>query len=289
MLFRLFALLLVLGACCGKKVILVSLDGFRHDYIEMAVSKNKNVSAFQAITSKGFRAMEVQNVMLTLTFPSHYSIATGRYVERHGLVGNHFYDKKINNTYTYTDAYKNLQPEWFTMNENEPIWLTNQRNGGKSCVVYWPASDSRMYGEMMYTNFGLYSSAPSLKFRIQRLMDWITQDDINFCMLYFNEPDHQGHAHGPNSPQVMTAVEQVNEGIAYLMQRLEQAFPDEATRPNLIVTSDHGMTTVNYKKVVDVAKVLPPSEYLFGVDGSPANLGVWPKTDAREFFFLIII
>ncbi|KAL5106787.1 Bis 5'-adenosyl triphosphatase enpp4 [Taenia crassiceps] len=268
-------LLLLCSTCYSQKVILISLDGFRHDYIEYALKNGKNVSAFQKIASQGFRGMQVQNVMVTLTFPSHFTLATGRTVEHHGLVGNTFWDPTTEENYKYTDSKKNLQPQWFTMNNNEQLWLTNQRNGGKSGVVYWPSSDSRMYGEMEYVNFGLYSSLPSIRFRVDRVMDWITKPDVNLVMMYFNEPDSSGHKHGPDSKEVLAALEKVNDGIAYLLQRIEQS-DDFDEPPNIIVTSDHGMTRVNHTKIVNVSAVLSPHEYRFGVDGSPATLGVWP-------------
>ncbi|VDM22246.1 unnamed protein product [Hydatigera taeniaeformis] len=269
-------LFLLCGTCYAQKVILVSLDGFRHDYIEYALQNGRNVSAFQKIAKQGFRGMQVQNVMVTLTFPSHFALATGRTVEHHGLVGNTFYDPDLKDYYKYTNSTKNLQPQWFTMNHNEQIWLTNQRNGGKSGVVYWPSSDSRMYGEMEYVNFGLYSSLPSIRFRVDRVMDWITKPDVNLVVMYYNEPDHSGHGHGPDSKEVLDALEVVNDGIAYLLQRIEQS-DDFDEPPNIIVTSDHGMTRVSNKKIVNVSEVLSPDEYIFGVDGSPATLGVWPK------------
>lgn len=273
---NLFAILLLLFATCyAQKVILISLDGFRHDYIEKALAANKNVSAFLKMTEKGFRAKEVESVMVSLTFPSHYSLATGRTVERHGLVGNTFWDPDLEDNYVYTDATKNMQPDWFIMNGNEPIWLTNQRMGGKSGVFYWPGSDSRMYGEMEYVNYGLYSSVPSMRFRVDRVMDWITKPDVNFCAMYYNEPDSSGHSYGPDSEQVLNAIEEVNDGIEYLLQRIEQSDAFQES-PNIIVTSDHGMTSVNKDKVVKVYETLDPSQYRFGVDASPATLGVWP-------------
>ncbi|KAH9277640.1 Bis(5'-adenosyl)-triphosphatase enpp4 [Echinococcus granulosus] len=265
---------LLFGTCYSQKVILISLDGFRHDYIEYALKNGRNVSAFQRIASEGFRGMKVQSVMVTLTFPSHFTLATGRNVERHGLVGNTFYDPDFDEGYKYTDAKINLQPKWFTMNNNEQIWLTNQRNGGKSGVVYWPGSDSRMYGEMEYVNFGLYSSLPSIRYRVDRVMDWITKPDVNFVAMYYNEPDSSGHKYGPDSKEVLEAVEEVNDGIAYLLQRIEES-NDFDEPPNIIVTSDHGMTRVNHTKIVNVSSVLSPSQYRFGVDGSPATLGIW--------------
>uniref|UniRef100_A0A0X3NH11 Bis(5'-adenosyl)-triphosphatase enpp4 n=1 Tax=Schistocephalus solidus TaxID=70667 RepID=A0A0X3NH11_SCHSO len=273
--FKLLTCLALLSQFCyGRKVILISLDGFRHDYIEKAIAAERNVSAFLKLAEQGFRANKVKSVMISLTFPSHFSLATGRYSETHGLVGNTFYDKDLNDTFKYTNPTKNMESKWFTTNGNEPIWITNQRHGGKTGMIYWPGSDARYNGTMQYVSFGLYSGAPTLRFRVDRIMEWITQPDVNFCMLYFNQPDSAGHKFGPNSEEVLDAIEQTNDGIAYLMQRIEQEqFPGE--KPNVIVTSDHGMTAVSNKMVVNVSSVLSPSDYKFGVDGSPANLGIW--------------
>ncbi len=277
---------LTLQTCLSSKVILVSLDGFRHDYIEMAKSHGYNVSAFEKITELGFRAMKVNNVMLSLTFPSHYSMATGRYTETHGLVGNSFWDPGFQARYKYTNSSINLESRWFEQNGNEPIWLTNQRLGHKSGLVYWPAQDARLYGQLPYVSFGLYSDAPTLRYRVDRVMDWITQEDVNFIMMYFPEPDKSGHRWGPNTTGVFEAIQNTNDGIAYLMQRVDEAF-ESGPKPNIIVTSDHGMTEVNFQKVVDVNAVLNRNEYKFGVDGSPANMGIWPKsenfTDGKRF------
>ncbi|KAH9277624.1 Ectonucleotide pyrophosphatase/phosphodiesterase family member 5 [Echinococcus granulosus] len=87
----LFLFAFIYSTFCANKVLFISFDGFRHDYLDMAEKAGRNISAFKRIRDAGFQA-EVQNVMITLTFPSHYAMATGRNVENHGLVGNDFYD-----------------------------------------------------------------------------------------------------------------------------------------------------------------------------------------------------
>lgn len=262
-----------------NKVIFVSLDGFRHDYIDMAVTAGRNVSAFQKLATDGFRAT-VQNVMVTLTFPSHYSMTTGRYTEDHGLVGNTFFDPEINEKYKYTDKIDAMDSRFYEYSNSEPIWLTNQRHNNKrSGVFYWPGCDARIGGKMAFATYGLYNDATSLKYRVDRIMDWITRPEFNLCMLYYNEPDHAGHRYGPNSKEVLDAIELVNDGIAYLMQRIEQ---NEATKGkvNIIVGSDHGMMQVvtdstEMALVYEHAKI---NNDFFG-DTSPATLGLWPKSE----------
>ena len=68
-------------------VILVSIDGFRWDYQDLA-----ETPALDRIASRGIRAERMLPVFPTLTFPNHYTIATGLFPAHHGIVGNYFPD-----------------------------------------------------------------------------------------------------------------------------------------------------------------------------------------------------
>jgi len=60
------------GAGDNRKVLLISMDGFRWDYIKKANTPN-----FDDFAAKGTRADYINNTFITKTFPCHYSIATG--------------------------------------------------------------------------------------------------------------------------------------------------------------------------------------------------------------------
>ena len=61
-------------------VILVSLDGFRWDYLQKANAPN-----LQRIASRGVRAERLIPAFPTKTFPNHYTIVTGLYPGHHAL------------------------------------------------------------------------------------------------------------------------------------------------------------------------------------------------------------
>lgn len=271
----------------ANKVIFISFDGFRHDYLDMAKRNGRNISAFEQIRSKGFQA-EVQNVMLTLTFPSHYAMATGRNVENHGLVGNDFHDPVTKETYSYKVNSKNAESKWFEYGGAEPLWITNERHGGRSCVFQWVGSEARIQDKMAFATAGVYSTKYTLMWRIDRILDWISRDEFNLAMLYYNEPDSSGHRYGPDSTQVMDAVEEVNDGVAYLLQRIEQT-PSLKDKINIVISADHGMTLVDpVSKVVNLYDKLKNSQAL--QDNSPATLGLWPNgtsNNITELFELL--
>ena len=66
-----------------RHVVLISLDGFRADYITRPVATH-----LQAIAARGVRAERMITVFPSKTFPNHYSIVTGLTAEEHGVVAN---------------------------------------------------------------------------------------------------------------------------------------------------------------------------------------------------------
>ena len=73
----------------NQHVVLISLDGFRYDYIE-----KHNASHLAEIAGQGVRAQRMTPVYPANTFPNHLSIITGRYPVNHGIVNNQFADKQ---------------------------------------------------------------------------------------------------------------------------------------------------------------------------------------------------
>ena len=67
-------------------VLLVSMDGFRADYLEIIDTPNFDKMAKNGVQSEGLKP-----VFISKTFPNHYSIATGMYAESHGLIANSFF------------------------------------------------------------------------------------------------------------------------------------------------------------------------------------------------------
>ncbi|KAL5106781.1 Bis 5'-adenosyl triphosphatase enpp4 [Taenia crassiceps] len=275
---------------CKNKVLFISFDGFRHDYLDMAEKAGRNISAFKQVRESGFQA-EVQNVMITLTFPSHYAMATGRNVENHGLVGNNFYDPALNKSYSYKSSANNLQSEWFEYGGAEPLWATNERHGGRSCVFQWVGSEARVHGKMAFATSGVYNEDNTLDYRIDRIMDWFSRDEFNLAMMYYNQPDSNGHRYGPNSTQVMDAVEEDNYAVAKLLQRIDGT-PSLKGKVNIVISSDHGMTYVDPEStVINLYESLSEISQDIIQDNSPATLGLWTKNESStpsEYLFTLL-
>src|SRR6478736_5871926 len=76
-------------------IILISADGFRYDLADKYRAEN-----LIRLRTLGVEADYMQPVFPSLTFPNHYSIATGEYPTRNGIVDNTFYDPSEKRIYS---------------------------------------------------------------------------------------------------------------------------------------------------------------------------------------------
>ena len=96
-------LILAILAACSKKeqtpyLLMISFDGFRHDYMQKYDTPNFDRLAEKGIVSEGLVPIFPAN-----TFPNHYSIITGMYAGNHGLIANSFYDPEMDVFYSMRD------------------------------------------------------------------------------------------------------------------------------------------------------------------------------------------
>lgn len=238
--------LYILNAVHGRqyadKVLLISMDGFRWDYIQKANTPN-----FDKFAQHGVKASYINNTFITKTFPCHYSIATGLYEESHGIIGNVMYDPGFNETFTMGTK----DPKWW--NGGEPIWVTARKNGKNSAAFFWPGSESKIHG--YYANIWKpYDKSVPFKTRVDTVIKWLTDPChvTNVAVMYFHEPDATGHEFGPDSMEVQRKVTEMDGILGYLMDAFEKNNLWKSV--NVIVTSDHGMTEIDFKnKVVDIS------------------------------------
>ena len=69
----------------AQTLVLVSIDGFRWDYLDWPES-----SRMKQIAAQGTRVTKLRTVYPSKTFPGHLSIATGLHPTEHGVIDNYF-------------------------------------------------------------------------------------------------------------------------------------------------------------------------------------------------------
>lgn len=85
--------------------------------------------------------------------------------------------------------------------------------------------------------------------KIDTVMSWFSEEDFHLVTLYYGEPDNVGHAKGPDTPDRKEIIRQIDRTIGYLKDAIDRHNLTDGL--NVIITSDHGMTTVKKKPQVD--------------------------------------
>jgi predicted AlkP superfamily pyrophosphatase or phosphodiesterase len=180
-------------------VVLVSFDGFRADFLDRFAAPN-----FQRVIRQGARATSLMPVFPSLTFPAHYSIATGMYSERHGIVGMSFFDSSRGETFSYQDASA-VDGTWY---RGEPIWVTAEKQGMVTATCFWPGSEAAMQG-VRPTYWKKYDASLPNDARVDAVIEWLrlpAEKRPHLVTLYFPDVDGAGHRFGHDSPEVEAAV-----------------------------------------------------------------------------------
>jgi len=193
-------------------VILISIDGFRFDYPEKAETPN-----LHSVIASGVRADGLIPQFPTLTFPNHYAIVTGLLPAHNGIVANTMYDPALHALFKMTDHAQVTDSRWWG---GEPIWVTAEKQGQKAATMFWPGSEAEIEG--IHPTYWLpYDKEKSNAERVKQVLDWLdlpASQRPTLLTLYFDEVDHAGHDHGPNSTEVNNAIRDVDTAIGLLMR-----------------------------------------------------------------------
>jgi len=222
-------------------VILVGLDGFRHDYLDRA-----DTPTLDAWAASGVQAESLVPAFPSKSYPNLVTLVTGLYPARHGIVSNNFYDPDVDDTFTYGDE-DDLRDAWWW--GGEPIWSTVVLAGGRSAVMSWPGSLASWLGALP-TIVELPADG-SDEAKVEVLLGWLDQpveSRPTFMSLYLNNADNVGHWVGPESGELDEEVGAIDDALGRLREGLEER--GIAEQVDLIVVSDHGMTEIDRDRVV---------------------------------------
>ena len=229
-------------------VLLISFDGFRADYIDWYNTPNFDQLKLDGVKSEGLKP-----VFPTKTFPNHYSIATGMYIENHGLIGNNFFDQKLGELYTLKDR-DIVEDERFY--GGEPIWATAEKQGVKTASYFWVGSEANAGGAQP-SIWKKYNEKRPFEARVDSVIKWFKMPSPirpKLVLLYFHEPDKTGHHYGPKSGKTRNMVEKIDDLLGSIIKKTKSL--DIYNQLNIIILSDHGMTETNKKKMIPLNKYI---------------------------------
>lgn len=219
-------------------VILISADGFRWDLAE-----KYGANYLLMLSSTGVAAERMTPSYPSVTFPNHYSLATGLYPSHHGLVDNTFYDPKKGKGYRISDRTAVQDSSWYG---GTPIWNLAEQQHMLSASFFWVGSEAAV-GGMRPTYYYNFNDKIPLDTRLQAVKDWLQLPEAqrpHLILFYLSQVDHAEHTYGPDSKEAEAAVHQVDECIAKMVMMVESLH----LPANYIFVSDHGMASIDTVK-----------------------------------------
>jgi predicted AlkP superfamily pyrophosphatase or phosphodiesterase len=221
-------------------VILISLDGFRYDYLDRYKPKVLN-----QLASEGVRAKWMIPSFPSKTFPNHYTIATGLYPAHHGIVENNVYD--FGEIFKMDKRKEVLDTRWWL---GEPIWVTAEKQGQIAASYFFVGTGTEIAGKLP-TYWREYNGEVPPQMRVDKVLAWFdlpAEKRPTMISMYFSDTDDVGHAFSPESEETGYSVQNVDGYIERLMTGLKLRGIDQ--KVNIIIVSDHGMAKVSPKDAV---------------------------------------
>ena len=221
-------------------VILISLDGFRWDYLDKYSPPMLN-----SLAKGGVRAKWMIPSFPTKTFPNHYTVATGLYPQNHGIVDNYVYD--FGEIFSMSKRKEVENPRWWW---GEPIWVTAEKQGQIAASYFFVGTETTIQGEAP-THWRTYNGRVPNIMRVDKILGYLdkpAKERPTMMSMYFSTTDDVGHEFGPDAEETKYAVLEVDGYIKRLVDGLKKRGIDK--KVNIIITSDHGMAAIDQRNAI---------------------------------------
>jgi predicted AlkP superfamily pyrophosphatase or phosphodiesterase len=244
-------------------LILISLDGFRWDYIEKY--SPPNMSHF---IENGVQAESLIPSFPSKTFPNHYTIATGLYPDKHGIIGNSFYSYKKDLTYKIGNREMVEDGSFYG---GTPIWIQAGKAGMVSASYFFVGSEANVQG-LYPTYYHQYDGSIKNEVRVAQAIDWLNlpeKERPHIITMYFSDMDDTGHRFGPdNNDELKKALFNLDRNLGDLFKGVKAT----GLPVNIIIVSDHGMSNLATDHLIDIDDIKNDSLYTTIDNGAIVNI-----------------
>ena len=252
--FLTFCLLLFsASSSLANTLVLVSIDGFRWDYLGWPEAQN-----IKRMAEQGVRVNQLQAVYPSKTFPAHLSIATGLRPTDHGVVDNYFCRSDRPDCYRMGSGQKD--PDWLA---GTPLWTLVEQQGGRASTFFWPESDAKFDG-ILPTDYRAYDVSVSPSDKVRQATEWLSLPEVDrpdLVTLYFSKVDSSGHTYGPDAPETKAAIAETDYWVGQLWRAIQDINRRRDAEISLILLSDHGMSAVDPSLFIDTNTLPRPKGF----------------------------
>ena len=239
--------------------ILVSIDGFRPDYLDRGVTPNLSSLAESGVSGP------MRPSFPSKTFPNHWTLVTGETPDHNGIVSNSMEDAARADA-PFTMATDD--PFWW--DAAEPIWVTAEKAGIRTATMFWPGANVAWGGTLSSSghhdviggtrpeDWQQFNQAVSGRQRVDTVIDWLRRPAATrprFITLYFDTVDTAGHEYGPDAQATTDAVADVDRQVGLLISELNTI----GQPANLVIVSDHGMAATSSARTIALDRIIAPT------------------------------
>ncbi len=193
------------------RVLLLSIDGFRPDAIELAPMPN-----LQTLIQNGAYSLTAQTIFPSSTLPAHASMLTGLCPSKHGVDWNNYLPER--GYAAGVDIFDLAQA------------------AGMQTIMVVGKEKLHQVTEPQGTDSFIYINDRD-KVIAQEVVELIPQG-FDLLFVHFPLPDGMGHEYGWLSPEQLSVLYRADEALLSILQALEAAGWRQTTL--IIVTADHG-------------------------------------------------
>jgi predicted AlkP superfamily pyrophosphatase or phosphodiesterase len=251
----------------NRSVLLISVDGMKPEYITKADEHGLKIPNMRKMMQEGAYAEGVNGVVPTVTYPSHTTLITGVWPEKHGIYGNTTFDperKNLGGWYWYAEDIK-----------VPTLWDAAKAAGLPTASVNWPVTvgapidyllpevwrtgtpdDLKLIRALstpgllrtLESTLGAYpepidASPENDRTRAKFAEAILRQYKPRFMAVHLAALDHAEHETGPFSAESNAVMEQMDTMVGQLRDAALAVDPQTV----ICVVSDHGFLPTSHR------------------------------------------
>uniref|UniRef100_A0A914V5F3 glycerophosphocholine cholinephosphodiesterase n=1 Tax=Plectus sambesii TaxID=2011161 RepID=A0A914V5F3_9BILA len=244
--------LLALDSHHAHTNVVVYIDGFAKWFLNRT---NLRLTGFEEVRQNGYEADYVLPEFPSVPATNYWSIFTGRYPNRHGLIGDMFWSATANKLLEFdnADSYDNNLAYLNRSEPIEPIWMTAKRKNVPTSMYYWrPCPDQQMSkkAKESMVNCLAYDGGEDVELIVNKTSD--IMHDINslkkrLVLVGYPSIAASGRKYGAYTGHTTEKIERISTFLQELQNELTAY--NRWNDVNLIVISGNGMATVPINNV----------------------------------------
>lgn len=266
-----------------NKLLIILLDGVNPEYI---TRDEKKLKAFEAIKSNGVSVRYVKPVFPSNPMPNWYSIATGRYPDKHGIVNDYMYDSKTRHMFLKDSSKEGKQTHWWNA-DAEPIWITARKQRKRVSVSWWAGCDviiKRSKPQFCDPYEEGMSSDPkyteTVTNKLEDIIDKFAKDELDLAMVYYESIGRSARRTGPDSKKTKKSLREFDKILTSVIDEISEKKLEDNV--NVIILSDNGIVTAT--REIKLEKLIDFNDIDKAV-GTGAFVMLKPEKSKTDFIF----